>query len=60
MKIQEQTRTVASGYLALVLLPILTLLFGWLILGEEISRSLGLALVLVSIGIVMINRKQRQ
>jgi len=32
MKIQEQTRTVASGYLALVLLPILTLLFGWLIL----------------------------
>jgi regulator of protease activity HflC (stomatin/prohibitin superfamily) len=30
MKIQEKTRNVASGYLALVVLPILTLLFGWL------------------------------
>lgn len=30
MKIQEKTPNVASGYLALVVLPILTLLFGWL------------------------------
>lgn len=30
MKIQEKTPSVASGYLALVVLPILTLLFGWL------------------------------
>jgi hypothetical protein len=30
MKIQEKTLNVASGYLALVVLPILTLLFGWL------------------------------
>lgn len=30
MKIQEKTRTVSSGYLALVILPILTLLFGGL------------------------------
>jgi regulator of protease activity HflC (stomatin/prohibitin superfamily) len=30
MKVQEKTRNVASGYLALVVLPILTLLFGWL------------------------------
>jgi len=28
--IQEKTRTAASGYLALVVLPALTLLFGWL------------------------------
>jgi hypothetical protein len=32
MMIQENTRTAASGYLALVVLPVLTLLFGWLII----------------------------
>jgi regulator of protease activity HflC (stomatin/prohibitin superfamily) len=32
MKIQEKTRSVASGYLALVVLPILTVLFAWLII----------------------------
>src|SRR5262245_55486388 len=28
--IQEKTRTVASGYLALVVLPAITLVFGWM------------------------------
>ena len=28
--IHEKTRTAASGYLALVVLPLLTILFGWL------------------------------
>ena len=32
MMIHENTRTTASGYLALVVLPVLTLLFGWLII----------------------------
>lgn len=31
MKIQEQTRSVASGYLALVVLPLLLLSLGWLL-----------------------------
>ena len=31
MKIQEQTRTAASGYLALVVLPLLLLSLGWLL-----------------------------
>ena len=33
MKIQENTRSVASGYLALVVLPVLTLILGWLLVG---------------------------
>src|SRR5210317_819186 len=32
MKIQEQTRTAASGYLALVILPLLLLSLGWLLI----------------------------
>lgn len=39
------------------LTPLFGVMFGWLILGEQISSTLLAALTLVSIGIVMINRK---
>ena len=39
--------------------PLFGVLFGWLILGEEISATIIGALTLVSIGIVMINRRPR-
>ena len=40
MKIQEQTRTAASGYLALVVLPLLTALFGWLFIRSTAAEDL--------------------
>ncbi len=40
--------------------PLFGVLFGWLILDEPVSPTLVAALVLVSIGIVMINRKPRR
>ncbi len=40
MKIQEKTRTAASGYLALVVLPVLTLLLGWLFIRSAIAEAL--------------------
>jgi regulator of protease activity HflC (stomatin/prohibitin superfamily) len=39
MKIQEKTRTVASGYLALLLLPLLTALFVWLLVRAAIAAD---------------------
>lgn len=39
MKIQEKTRSVASGYLALVVLPALTLLLGWLLVRSIIAAD---------------------
>lgn len=39
MKIQENTRSVASGYLALVVLPALTLLLGWLLVRSIIAAD---------------------
>jgi drug/metabolite transporter (DMT)-like permease len=40
--------------------PLFGVLFGWLILDEPVSPTLIAALVLVSIGIVMINRKPKR
>jgi regulator of protease activity HflC (stomatin/prohibitin superfamily) len=40
MKIQEKTRSVASGYLALVVLPALTLLVGWLLVRSIIAADI--------------------
>jgi regulator of protease activity HflC (stomatin/prohibitin superfamily) len=37
--IQEKTRTAASGYLALLVLPLLTLLFGWLFVRAAMAES---------------------
>jgi len=37
--IQEKTRTAASGYLALVVLPAFTLLFGWLFIRSAIAEN---------------------
>ena len=55
MKIQEKTRNVASGYLALVVLPILTLLFGWLFIRFAPTGNVVLsALYMVGFVITMI------
>jgi regulator of protease activity HflC (stomatin/prohibitin superfamily) len=40
VKIQEITRSVASGYLALVVLPALTLLVGWLLVRSIIAADI--------------------
>ena len=50
--IQEKTRTVASGYLALLVLPAMTLVFGWLFVraaqvGNEVAAVLYALVVLV-------------
>jgi len=42
------------------LAPVFGVIFGWLILGEEIGLTIVGALVLVSAGIVLINRKPRK
>jgi membrane protease subunit (stomatin/prohibitin family) len=51
--IKEQTRSAASGYLALVVLPLLTLLFGWLFVraavAEEVTQAVLCVLVLVAL-----------
>ncbi|MBT8047042.1 MAG: SPFH domain-containing protein [Xanthomonadales bacterium] len=67
MKIQEQTRTASSGYLALVVLPALTLLLGWFVFQSANSGSivsvvagvLGLLVVLVCFkGFFMVHPNQ--
>jgi regulator of protease activity HflC (stomatin/prohibitin superfamily) len=40
MMIQEKTRTAASGYLALAVLPALTLLLGWMFIRSAASQEL--------------------
>lgn len=50
MKIQEQTRTAASGYLALVILPALILLFGALLI-RSINAEAVLPAVLYALGL---------
>jgi regulator of protease activity HflC (stomatin/prohibitin superfamily) len=40
MNIKEQTRPAASGYLALVVLPLLLLLFGWLLVRSIIAADI--------------------
>jgi len=52
MKIQEQTRTAASGYLALVVLPVLTLLFGWLFIRSAVVEA-AIPAVLYMIGLMI-------
>ena len=42
------------------LTPLSGVVFGWLILGEEVSLNLIVALVMVSAGIVLINRKPKR
>jgi drug/metabolite transporter (DMT)-like permease len=39
------------------LAPLFGVLFGWLILGEEVTSTIVVALVLVGIGIVLVNRR---
>lgn len=43
--IQEKTRTASSGYLALVVLPALTLLFGWLFIRSAVAEDLMFAVI---------------
>lgn len=51
--IKEQTRSAASGYLALVVLPALTLVFAWLFVqaavAEEVVKAIVYVLVLVAL-----------
>jgi regulator of protease activity HflC (stomatin/prohibitin superfamily) len=54
MKIQEQTRKVASGYLALVILPILTILFGWLFIRFIEQAPIPAALYLLGLVITLV------
>jgi len=50
----------ASGVASFSFLsPVLTVLLGWLMLGEEIGPSLIVALILVAAGLVLINRPVR-
>jgi regulator of protease activity HflC (stomatin/prohibitin superfamily) len=41
--IKEKTRTAASGYLALVVLPVITILLIWLLIGSASRHQLGLS-----------------
>jgi regulator of protease activity HflC (stomatin/prohibitin superfamily) len=50
--IQENTRTVASGYLALVVLPALTLLLGWMFIRSATENQVVFA-VLYMLGLVI-------
>ena len=50
--IQEKTRTTASGYLALVVLPVLTLLFGWLFIRSAVVEAV-LPAALYMMGLVI-------
>ncbi len=52
MKIQEKTRTAASGYLALVVLPVLTLLFGWLFVRSAVVEDVVMAVIYVLVLVV--------
>ena len=50
----------ASGVASFSFLsPVLAVFLGWLLLGEEVGSSLIVALVLVAIGIVLINRPSK-
>lgn len=53
MKIQEQTRTASSGYLALLVLPVLILLLGWFIFRSASSGAV-VSAVLGIIGLVVV------
>jgi regulator of protease activity HflC (stomatin/prohibitin superfamily) len=51
MKIQEQTRNAASGYLALVILPALIVMWGVLIVGSVDEYGPGLTTLLYGLGL---------
>ena len=53
LSIYPASNMVSFGFLT----PLFGVIFGWLILGEEVSHALIGALILVSVGIVMINRR---
>ncbi len=55
LKIYPASDMAAFGFLA----PVFGVLFSWLILGEHISASIVIALVLVGLGIYLVNRKPR-
>jgi regulator of protease activity HflC (stomatin/prohibitin superfamily) len=50
--IQEKTRTASSGYLALVVLPLLTLLLGWLFIRSAVANQV-VAAVFSMLGLVV-------
>ena len=52
--IQEQTRKAASGYLALVVLPPLVLLIGWLFISSARSSEIGVALIYLLLLVVVL------
>ena len=55
--LEASNRDMASfGFLA----PVFGVMLGWLLLGEELSIWIIFALVLVSCGIVLINRKSKE
>jgi drug/metabolite transporter (DMT)-like permease len=37
--------------------PVFGVIFGWLILGEKIDETIIIALLLVSLGVILVNRK---
>ncbi|SDN89294.1 Permease of the drug/metabolite transporter (DMT) superfamily [Lutimaribacter pacificus] len=50
----------ASGVASFSFLsPVLSVFFGWALLGEEVGRNTVAALVMVAIGLVLINRRHR-
>jgi regulator of protease activity HflC (stomatin/prohibitin superfamily) len=53
MKIQEQPRNAASGYLALVILPVLTLLLGWLLVSSANQEAI-LQVVLSVLALIVV------
>jgi len=55
LKIYPATGVASFGFLS----PLFGVLFGWLILGEEIGLNLAIALLLVCVGLILINRPAR-
>ena len=53
MKIYPASGVASFSFLS----PVFAVVLGWVILGEEISASIWLALGLVAVGLVLINRK---
>ena len=53
MKIYRASGVASFSFLS----PVLAVIFGWLILGEEIDAQVWGALALVAVGLILINRK---
>ena len=54
MKIQEKTRTVASGYVALVVLPLLTAGIVWMLVRAVLSESVMYIIINIVLLVVML------